>query len=777
MRRSTFLSLLCLLLVTTASAFAQGPTFHDPGFSRELVADLPAFTPIGFAFGPAGRIYVWQKDGFLKVVKNGAVSTVLNINCRVNRAVDRGLIGFALDPNFSSNGYFYLAYVYEPNGCGSATGDTPRTQRVSRFQMTDPANPDTASAATETVLIGSVTDPNCNLSSDCMPNDIGTHTIDHLAFGPDGKLYVSVGDGSSYKKVDQHAFDRAQNLDALNGKILRINTDGTGPADNPFYNGNPSANRSKVYNYGLRNPFRFWIREDGTVLIGDVGWLSFEEINTGRGKNFGWPCFEGEGPEARYSAQLPSCAGLPAAQVTPPLYSYPNILPPEGEGASITLGPVYTGTAYPAQYQGNIFYSDYPQRFIRRVILNGNGGFQSSEDFATDVNSPVFLTEGPEGDIYYSDFENGNIYRIKFTSGNTPPAAVIEANPTSGVSPLNVTFSAAGSTDREGDALTYSWDFGDGGTATGVQATHLYTSATPQTFTATLSAQDSAGGTGTASVAITIGSTAPTVSLTTTPAPGTVRPGDVVTYSATASDVEDGALQPAALHWNVLLKHNDHIHTVSDLNGAGGEFTVEDHDAFGTFSYLIKLVATDSSGLQTAREVEFPVDDPPFTVTPASGTATVSPGESAAYVLHFVPKTGFQGQVALSCDAPPATIGCTFTPATLELTSGTPQDVQVSVRTSAPAMAMGIAPVRQWPGTPVAALLASMLVTGMVMRKRRWPLAAFMALMVGLVFVACGGGNGTPTPVGGTQPGNYTIRVMATSGSKSVPTDLTLTVR
>jgi glucose/arabinose dehydrogenase len=606
-----------VLLISSTGALAQ--TFTDDRFSVETLTTLPPFKPVGIAWAPDGRAFIWQKDGIIKMLKGGTLlsTNVLDIRSKVNSDGDRGLIGFALDPSFSTNHYFYVGYVYE----GSATdldGNTPRTERVTRFQM-DPANPDRALASSETVIVGKVSDPNCNRGTqDCMTSLRGEHTIDHLMFGKDGKLYISLGDGASSSGTNALSFN-AQNVDYLNGKLLRVNKDGTGPSDNPFYNGNPSANRSKVYDMGLRNPYRFTIHPStGEVYIGDVGWFQWEEINRGKGHNFGWPCYEGaidsDGDPfnkemSRYQSDFPSkCDAVSASSVTPPSWAYPHIS--GGDGASITMGTFYTGTIYPTSYQGKLFFSDYVNSFIKYATLNSDGSIASVHDFATNVGGPVYLTQGPDQNLYYIDIITGSIHRIKFAGGNRAPIAKASANPTTGYPPLSVNFSSAGTSDADGDTLTYHWDFGDGTTSTSQNPIHQYTEAGVHTYAATLTVKDPDNAEGTATVNITVGSTAPTATITS-PQSGKVQVGDVVNFTGTATDPDDGTLPSSSLRWDVFLHHNGHLHTViADLVGSGGSFTVEDHDPVGFFSYEVILTATDSSGLTNKKSVMLDIDRP-----------------------------------------------------------------------------------------------------------------------------------------------------------------------
>jgi PKD repeat protein len=501
--------------------------------------------------------------------------------------------------------------------------------RVSRFKLkaTDPTVGDPAS---EVVILGKVSTAGCSgINQDCIPDNVPEHTIDTLQFFG-GKLFVSVGDGAS-DAVTQSAF-RAQNLDSLNGKILRINTDGTAPADNPFYNGNPSANRSKIYDYGLRNPFRFTIHPaTGNLYIGDVGQSSWEEINTGRGRNFGWPCYEGTGTESQYIGDF-KCQAVSASAVTKPIKSYPHT-----EGACIIGGPRYTGAAFPSTYQGSVFYADFVSGFIKRITLDASGNVTATRAFESGVKQPVFLTQGPDGNLYYISIGAQQLRRIRYVgSGNHPPVAQASATPTNGYPPLTVNFSSTGTSDADGNPLTYTWNFGDGGTLAMANPTHQYTA--KGKFNAVLTVKDSKGATDTASVLITAGSKPPTATINQ-PANGIhVNVGTVVNFSGTATDPDEGTLTGAKLQWDVILHHNTHIHDgVVTTTGCCGSFTVQEHDTTATFYYEVKLTAVDSTGLTGTKSVFVYPNLPTSTCSVASATsvAICAPANGATVTSPF----------------------------------------------------------------------------------------------------------------------------------------------
>ena len=306
---------------------------------------------------------------------------LLDIRERVNQYGDRGLLGLAVDPDFAAGApYIYLAYTYEHIRDDNPSNDNARkTARISRFTVTG----DVADPNSEKIILGNVTPVSgtCNDDplADCVPSDSPFHSVGNIKFAPDGSLFVTVGD-SGDNRVNDNTL-RAQNLDSLAGKVLRVNKDGTGWSGNPFYT-NPAANRSKVWAYGVRNAFRFNLRP-GTDLpyLGDVGWSAWEEINVAqRGANLGWPCYEGNAQQPGYAVK-PSCVALydqgPEA-VQHPLVQWPH----DGQGASVTGGAFYTGTSYPEGYRGAYFYGDYARGFLRSLRVDAANALEARPERA-----------------------------------------------------------------------------------------------------------------------------------------------------------------------------------------------------------------------------------------------------------------------------------------------------------------------------------------------------------------------------------------------------------
>ena len=527
-------------------AYAAAPA----GFADTLLAD-GLDTPTAMEFAPDGRLFVSEKGGALRVIKNGVLLSAPFASLSVNSEGERGLMGIAFDPNFVQNGYVYVYYT---------TSADPVHNKVSRLTA-DPADPDRALAGSEHTIL------------DMEPLTTEFHNAGSLEFGPeDGKLYVSTGD-NYYPYL-------AQSLSSRFGKILRINPDGTIPADNPFYN--TAGAYREIWALGLRNPFTFaFSSTDGKMHINDVGQDGWEEINLGqRGANYGWPSCEGACSEPQF---------------TDPVHSYPH--PSGAGGSSIAGGAFYAASQFPSEYQESYFFGDYVGGFIKRLTPENQ-----VVDFLTDINSPIDIEIGPaedDGSLYYLSIGAGEVHKVQYTTqGNYQPTASASANQTSGQSPLVVTFDGSASTDPNSeDMLTHSWDFGDGSpSATGAQVTHSYTTEGP--YVATLTVNDGKGSTDSDTIEVTVGN--PPVGIIATPSPSTFyEAGDTISFSGSGNDAEDGTLPASAFHWKVDFHHNIHTHPLQEFDGVrSGSFTIPtvgetDNDVW----YRIYLTVTDSSGL------------------------------------------------------------------------------------------------------------------------------------------------------------------------------------
>ena len=304
------------LAVWASSAPAQISV--PSGFVVESAVPGAAFdTPTGIAFLPDGRMLVTLKEGTVWMVQNGSKlpGPMLDLRRVVLNQGDRGLLDVAVDPNFASNRYLYFVYVVDPDSDMVDNNDDAYSRLV-RYQL--PVGSNLVDTTTRAVLFG-------RNWAEGPPSGSSSHTAGALRWGVDGSLMVSMGEGAQFDFVDEGGDDpglflpgrtnaienigayRAQYVGSLAGKILRLDpATGLGYSSNPFYDGNPASVRSRVYAYGLRNPFRFCVRpgtgnvnptqgRPGSIYLGDVGWSSWEELSiaTLPGMNFGWPCREG----------------------------------------------------------------------------------------------------------------------------------------------------------------------------------------------------------------------------------------------------------------------------------------------------------------------------------------------------------------------------------------------------------------------------------------------------------------------------------------------------
>lgn len=334
------------------------------------------------------RIFVVEQAGRIYVFENNPTTTVkklfLNIVDSVSSGGEMGLLGLAFHPNYESNGYFYVNY----------TKSSPyRRTLISRFKVSS-TNPDSADRSSGTILM-EIAQPYSN------------HNGGQLAFGPDGYLYIALGDGGSGGDPGNNA----QNKSSLLGKLLRIDVDHTQgslnyaiPPDNPFAN-NSQGFKEEIYAYGLRNPWRFSFDfTDGKLWCADVGQNALEEIDIiVNGGNYGWRCYEGTQPY-----NLSGCSGT---NYLPPIWEYPR-----SEGYSVTGGYVYRGPNLP-ELLGKYIYGDYGTRKIWALTYDGIN--PPSNQFLLTCNSSISSFGVDMNNELYVVGYNGIIYRF------TPTAAIV----------------------------------------------------------------------------------------------------------------------------------------------------------------------------------------------------------------------------------------------------------------------------------------------------------------------------------------------------------------
>jgi glucose/arabinose dehydrogenase len=434
--------------LTTLASLTIADNDTNGTFTKEvLVPNLVEPTAFEFApTPPAGQpqlMFIADKAGFVRVMSNGALlpANFIDISAEVNNTRDRGLIGIAVHPQFyNGNPYIYLSYTYDPpeaalgNGDAGRDGKGNRPSRMIRVEADAATGFTTFKAGTQVVLLGTnstwanTSRPDLNSTSDFtvpssgrnpdgswvqdyLATDSESHSIGDVAFGPDGFLYVSNGDGTSYNDVDPRAA-RVMDIDNLSGKLLRLDPiTGEGVADNPFWDGNGDSNRSKVWNLGLRNPFRFTFDDaTGLPVIADVGWSTWEEVNIGtKGANFGWPWFEGgaEGgiflsSRSPYEGNADTAAQATAfynsgTVVTAPAFAYLH----DGPNA-IVAGDFYNGPA--ADFQGGLFTADASRGTIDVLFYNdAKTAFDPTKTrrFATNLFGVTQMQQGPDGSMYF----------------------------------------------------------------------------------------------------------------------------------------------------------------------------------------------------------------------------------------------------------------------------------------------------------------------------------------------------------------------------------------
>jgi glucose/arabinose dehydrogenase len=551
-RRRAAASLLSVLAVVAFGLIAAPSARSAPpdNFQASLIVGDGLNGPSGFDIAPDGRIFILERSGKIKIVKNGQLLPTPFADLPSEDTGDRGLIGIAFDPDFGVSNHFVYFYYTGHDLLNhlvrfSADQDVGTEGPFELFRTTSPSH-----------LL---------------------HVGGSIRFGPDGKLYFAVGDNGNGSN--------AQDLGNPHGKIMRINKDGTIPADNPFA-GQPGK-LGAIWAYGMRNPWRFQFDPaTGQLYDGDVGDFSFEEINRiVKGGNYGWPLQEG--------MCRANCAGF-----TNPSFAYPH----NGESSAITAGPVYRKSMFPEEYQGDFFFGDYARGFIRNADLDANGDVTAVHEFDEQAGSVVDLKVAPDGSLYYITYFPGALYRVTYNSSSHLPVANASADVTKGVEPLTVHFSSAGSRDPDGDPLSYHWTFGDGTESTDANPTKTY----PEKGVYTARLTVSAAGEQSVAQPIVIQVGVPPDLTVSTPTEGQLyRAGDTVMWNAFAHDAAGFDIDDGDIKTVVRLHHGTHFHPfLGPVSGRAGSFTIPTTgEASADTSYEVTVTATDGNGLSTSKTV------------------------------------------------------------------------------------------------------------------------------------------------------------------------------
>ncbi|MBK9401433.1 MAG: PQQ-dependent sugar dehydrogenase [Bacteroidetes bacterium] len=612
-RNFNFHSLLlfsCIFLLSLSDFRANAQTYPS-GFTEVQVA-TGLSNPTVMTAAPDGRIFIAEQSGTLRIFKNGSLLSQSFVTLSVNSSGERGLLGIAFDPAFATNQYIYLYY----------TVSSGANNRISRFT----ANGDVAVAGSEVVLLN--LDPLTSATN---------HNGGTMQFGPDGKLYVGIGENANSAN--------AQNLDTYHGKILRLNTDGTPASGNPYSTG--SVQRRSVWSYGVRNPYTLTFQPGtGKLFVNDVGQNTWEEINnaTSGGLNFGWPAAEGTSSNSAYAN---------------PVYSYAHGSG-GGQGCAITGGAFFnpSATNYPATYTGNYFYIDYCSNWIDRLSISGNTATRSN--FASNIGgNPVGLITGTDGNLYFLSRSSSSLKKIVYASGTSP---VITAQPQS--TTVAQGNSASFSVSVSGSSpFTFQW--GKNGSSINGATGSTYTIAAASTAdggTYTVVITNSAGTTTSNGASLTVSAVNqfPTATIQT-PTPGTTyTAGTSFSFSGSGNDPEDGVLGASAFEWYVIFHHDIHTHpgpTATD-GVTSGSFAIPDiGETAANVYYRLYLVVTDLQGAKdttytdilpntstmtfntTPQGLEITLDGQPFvtpfTVTGVEGVLRTI-GTSSPQVLNSV---------------------------------------------------------------------------------------------------------------------------------------------
>jgi glucose/arabinose dehydrogenase len=664
-----------------------------------------------------------------------------DLSSEVDDYWDRGLMGLALSPNFVADHTLYVQYAWDHNPVAALAGDPyPNAPAAWNDQCPSPPGPTTDGCTIEGVISRVTGVPSGNrplgpaqehvlLTGWCQ--QFPSHSNDDLWVGSDGDLYATAGDGASFTNFDYGQFGgtttplvtpanpcadptpgdigTAQSLPTaeggsmraqsslrtdgptvLNGALIRINPNtGLGVPGNPYYATSTDPDKQRILAFGLRNPFRITFQPGKNVVwIGDVGDATWEEIDqlplpaADGTNNFGWPCDEGPGAHPGWPTNLNQCTSL--LNAVAPYYTYNHSASvSSGDGcltgsSSISGMTFYTGSAYPANYQGALFFTDHSRDCIWAMLPQANGDPNPTKIVPIDVGSvapPSCLvcgvdleTDPATGDVLYVDYDAGQIHQIEYGA----PVAQATADVTNGPAPLTVHLDGSGSTTAA-PPLTDAWTIPGGSCDSLNSATPTCTFSAVGSSRVTLTVTDVNGVSATsAPLTITAGDTPPVASIDTIDGavpgaqptldvngnPPANRPGGVpafyavgdnITFSGHATSSTMGTLPSRDLTWNIRIYHcpsNCHTHDIETLTGqASGNIGAPDHPYPSLL--WIELTATDSAGLSASSSIYLYPKTSTLSIQTSPSGLTVTAGTTAApapFQATFIEG----GQVSLS---------------------------------------------------------------------------------------------------------------------------------
>jgi glucose/arabinose dehydrogenase/PKD repeat protein len=563
------------------------------------------------------NVYVLERDGVLRVWKT-ATDEVVDVGALDTFSGNEdGALGFALDPNFATNHWVYIYY----------SSGTAMEQKLSRFDL----HSDTLHLDTEKVLLTVPDD-----------REVMWHVSGGLAFDSKGNLYLSLGDNTNpfesdgYSPHDEGAgrvlYDAqrtAANSKELRGKILRITPAADGTYTIPEGNlWTAAEGRPEVYTAGNRNPWRIAIDPANDWLYwGEVGPdapengdqldargpRGYDEFNQAKAAGFfGWPyCIADNKPYVDYNFQAETsgakfnCAAptnnspnntgvttLPASQPSWISYSYGSGQYPElgtTGGRTAVMGAVYRWKAggsinkMPRHYDGSKFIMEYTRGWINEVRTDAEGTVESVQPFMPGLTWKELssMRVSANGVMYIAQYgTESTVYRLNYVGmNNQQPVVVASVDKDSGPAPLTVAFSSAGSSDPEGQPLSFAWDFQSDGTVDSTEPNPSFTFTTAGSYDVKLTVSDGAASNGSASTTLTIaaGNTRPVVTISSPPAGGFIAMGQQVAYTVSVTDAEDGStpdtIPCSSVTATAALGHDIHEHDGMPTPGCSGSFT------------------------------------------------------------------------------------------------------------------------------------------------------------------------------------------------------------
>ncbi|WP_422647451.1 ThuA domain-containing protein [Actinoalloteichus caeruleus] len=647
--------------VVGGTLWAAGVEAGDCGgtvweYFEKTPLDTAISDPMQLGVAEDGRVFFAERGGAVKVFDPATNATTTAHRLDVYTGGEDGLVGLALDPDFAENDWIYLYY--------SPIDSEEDVNRLSRFTVAGNA----LEPATEEVLLEV---PGYRSRTYPEPG----HTGGALAFGPDGTLYLGVGDDvapnlspdwQGYAPIDwregQEMLDAARtsgNTNDLRGKILRIQPLDEGgyaiPEGNLFPPGTADT-LPEIYAMGFRNPFRFSVdQETGYLHVSDYG-PDRGGPTTDRGPeglveynllkepgNYGWPFCHGDNqPYAPYDPdtgevgekfdcdnlvnESPNNTGLvelPPAQAPLVWYGYDESphFPELGSGGSGPMsGPVYrydpdnpSETKFPEYYDGAHFLYEWTRDYVKEIRLDEDHELLKINDFLDDeeFRKPMDMAFGPDGALYVlewgSQFGGGNsdagLYRIEYNQGQPKPVAVASASRTNGGLPLDVAFSSEGSYDRGGGDLEFAWDLTGDGVVDSTEPNPEHRYSRRGVYRAQLVVTNPDGASAHANLEITVGNTAPEVSVDWPPKGGFIEFGDDVSYEVSVTDVEDRHTDCDRVLVNPALGHDDHEHPTEDLPGCGNTVNTADlggHPEGANLYYVLNARYTDDGWFDQA---------------------------------------------------------------------------------------------------------------------------------------------------------------------------------